>query len=69
MSRTWICEICGWNGNGTARSIHCDSHRKKALEILKTKNTSFPVQMYVNWKIVVNILTLKKVDCVDAEYK
>lgn len=37
MSRTWICEICGWSEGGTTTSIHADKHRKYFQELLKTK--------------------------------
>jgi hypothetical protein len=46
MSRNWICEVCGWSGSGTARSIHADKHRKYFQELLKTKR-------YLTWRDVV----------------
>jgi hypothetical protein len=56
MSRTWTCEICGWRGSGTSRSIHCDRHRKEALEILLIQNQDFSKQLYLNWNIVIGVL-------------
>ena len=46
MSRLWFCEICGWKGSGTTRSIHADKHRKYFQKLLKTKR-------YLSWQDVI----------------